>query len=383
MLATLFGFLLQGRLRLGGPETGVYPLVGIIALAIAVKADTSAEASATADGMLKVFIYYALLMVVAFNAAANGRMRIDTFVNALLLGIVGATILQPFVSGMSFEGITQTPFRQIAYLSVMGFGVTYVRVSLSDSADRRRSAFDVPLMVVFCCLTAIGFVRAAWMAGLSVFALVSRWTGRKSFWIVSSLILVLVLTVPVVGERVLPGGAADIANVDLARVTTGRSVLWKALLDRRADTLSFGNGWGYTWSLTSAELFGSEASFTTEENNHIFPHNDFLFLLIELGILGFGLLVAFWLHLLRKIRLLSRSPSEQGRYDVRVLVPVIIVMFFVQLFDNGFAIRFVAERFFITAGLVFGLQCLRQSERSNVVGSRSLGTSEGFAPLDE
>ena len=73
MLATLFGFLLQGRLRLG-PETGVYPLVGIIALAIAMKADTSAEASATADGMLKLFIYYTLLMVVAFQ---YGRERED------------------------------------------------------------------------------------------------------------------------------------------------------------------------------------------------------------------------------------------------------------------------------------------------------------------
>ena len=96
------------------------------------------------------------------------------------------------------------------------------------------------------------------------------------------------------------------------------------------------------------------------------PHDDFLFLFMELGILGFGLLVAFWLHLLRKIRLLSRSPSEQARYDVRVLVPVIITMFLVQLFDNAFVTRFVAERFFIVAGLVFGLQYLRQSERSNV-----------------
>ena len=43
---------------------------------------------------------------------------------------------------------------------------------------------------------------------------------------------------------------------------------------------------------------------------------------------------------------------------------MIVVMFFVQLFDNGFAIRFVAERFFIAAGLVFGLHYLRQSERS-------------------
>ena len=44
LLATLFGFLLQGRLHLG-PETGAYPLIGIIALGIALKADTAAEAA--------------------------------------------------------------------------------------------------------------------------------------------------------------------------------------------------------------------------------------------------------------------------------------------------------------------------------------------------
>jgi hypothetical protein len=43
------------------------------------------------------------------------------------------------------------------------------------------------------------------------------------------------------------------------------------------------------------------------------------------------------------------------RYSVMVLVPVLIVMLMVQMFDNGFAIGFVAFRFFAAAGLVFGL----------------------------
>ena len=80
----------------------------------------------------------------------------------------------------------------------------------------RQSALDVFLMVVFFALTAIGFGRASWMAALFVFALVSLWTGRKSWWIVSALFLVLVLTVPVVGERVVPGGSGGISEVTLA-----------------------------------------------------------------------------------------------------------------------------------------------------------------------
>jgi hypothetical protein len=90
----------------------------------------------------------------------------------------------------------------------------------------------------------------------------------------------------------------------------------------------------------------------------------------------------FWLFLIRRIRLLSRSNVEQVRYDVRVLVPVTVVMFLVQLFDNGFAIRFVAERFFIVAGLVFGLASLQQDDRWAVADSRSVDTSQGSARLD-
>ena len=360
MLATLFGFLLQGNVHLG-PRTGVYPLVAIIALAVALRADTSAEAAAFADGILKLFIYYVLLMLAAFHVVANGRLRIDTFVNALLIGIVGTTILQAFAGFASSGSITSHFQGSYSYLAAMGFGVTYVRLSLSRSAGRRKSALDQFLMWSFLSLTAIGLVRAAWMAGLLVFGLVAKWTGRKSFWIVSSLLLLLALTVPVIGEQVLPGGSIDIANpATLARVTTGRSVLWGELWQRGAEALPLGNGWGYNWSLSSMDIFGFEGEFVSGGSHFVFPHNDLLYLFVELGILGFGLLVAFWLHLLSKIRFLSRSQSESARYSVRILVPVVSVMLFVQLFDNGLVLRLVAERFFIAAGLVFGLQYVRQ-----------------------
>jgi hypothetical protein len=55
-----------------------------------------------------------------------------------------------------------------------------------------------------------------------------------------------------------------------------------------------------------------------------------------------------------------------------LLLPIIIVMFFVQLFDNGFAIVAVATRFFIAAGIVFGLQyATRESELAEIGASSS------------
>jgi O-antigen ligase len=239
------------------------------------------------------------------------------------------------------------------------------------------------LMVMFLGLTAIGFSRAAWMVALWVFALGSIWMGRKTFWVAGSLVALLMLTVPVVGERVVPGGTENLTDPDrLALVTTGRSELWAELWERGIEALPFGRGWGYISSLDSMEIFGVEGSFQTGGSPFVHPHNDFVYLFVELGAIGLGLLVVFWLSLFRKIRSLSRRGMPVTRYGVRVLVPVSITMFVVHLFDNGFAIRAVATRFFIAAGLVFGLGYLEWKRERLGVDPRSLRTTRGSALPD-
>jgi O-antigen ligase len=356
MVAALFGVVLQGGLHLSS-ATGIYPLVGIIALALAMRANVPAQATAAADETLKSIIYFTLVMLVAFHAMANGRIRIDSFIDALLVGIVVSALLQPFLAaGTKFESIDVSPFRgKFAYLAAIGFGVAFVRLSLNRIEGRRWSRLDAFLALAFLCLTAIGFSRAAWIATFWVFALVSRWTRRKTFWLVASLFLVIVFTVPLVAERIGSVSEADIGTpATLSQVTSGRSELWADLWDRGVEAFPMGQGWGYMWSLTSMEIFGTQ-TFTTGGNFFIYPHNDFLYLFVELGIVGFGLLVIFWLSLFQRVRRLTRSPREPIRYSVMVLVPVLIVMLVVQLVDNGFAIGFVAYRFFAAAGLVFGL----------------------------
>ena len=375
LVAALFGFLLQGRFNVG-PKTGILPLVGIILLAMTMKADSSLGTAVEAE-LLKSIVYYALLMLVAFNAEANGRIRIDTFLNCLLAGLVVSAFLQPFV-GHSYDAIGINPFRgKFAYLAAMGFGVAYIRYSLNRSEGRRPYRFDALLAFAFLCLTAIAFGRAAWLAALLVFVLASVWTRRKSIWIVSSLVLVIVLAVPVVRERILPGGTADVTSeAQLGRITTGRSELWERLWARGVEAFPFGQGWGYVESLSPVDVFGFE-TFVTEQNQFIYAHDDFLYFFVQLGILGFGLLVVFWMNLFLKVRRLSRSEREFVRYSVRVLVPVLIVGFIMQLFANGFATQFVAEKAFMASGLAFGLHyAVGQAERLDITGSRSLGASQ-------
>jgi hypothetical protein len=379
LLVAVFGFLLQGHLRLG-PKSGIYPLLGIILLALVMKADVSAEAGQTADATLKHLVYYAALMFVAFHSAAEARLPISAFVNALLIGVAAAAVLQPFLVSQGSEGLTAAFVRtKFSYLAVIGFGVTYLRFTTDRAHGHRPSATDATLMVVFLALTAIGFGRAAWIAAVLIFALASAWTRRKAIWIVAPLLIVVVLTVPVVQERVVPGGVVDTSDVTLARLTSGRSVLWGALYERGGEALPFGHGWGYTWSLTTLEVLGVEGGFGARAGGFAYPHNDFLFLFLELGFLGFGLLCLFWLDLWKNVRHLTRGRTEHLRHGAMLLAPIIIVMFLVQLFDNGFAIRFVAERFFTAAGLVFGLAYARRRQFGGSGGSGSPGTSRAYA----
>jgi O-antigen ligase len=329
--AIVFGSLLQGGVTLG-PKTGVYPLVAIVVLATLLQADVSADADIVAGGLLKSILYYTLLMLASFLAVTNGRLSVDALVSVYLVGLVGAAILEPFFGEARgvVSGITDTPYRgKFAYLAAMGFGMAYMRLSSARSPNRAR--LDITLALCFLGLVAIGFGRAAWIAALWIFALASIWTGKKAFWVVASIALVVVLSVPVVSERVLPGG--DVAALadphTLARVTTGRSELWGELWNRGQDALPFGQGWGYIPSLDSTDIFGFEGNFVAGESGFVYPHNDFLFLFVELGVFGVGLLLLFWLSLFRRIRALSRSPDPESR-AVRIIVPIIITMFVVQ-----------------------------------------------------
>jgi len=371
----LFGFLLNGRVYVG-LKTGIYPLVGIIALALFMKADVPDDAAIAADAMLKHLLYYCLLMLAAYQATANGRLQVDSFVDALLVGVLVAVVLQPFVSAdTTFDQFTQTPYQgQFAYLAAMGFGVSYVRFSLSPPSERR--GIDAFAMLVLFVAIVLGWTRIMWVAALAVFALVSRWTHRKAFWIALAVVLLIALTLPLVGERILPGGSANIANSDtLDRITTGRSALWQDLLGRGADAAPWGNGWGYIWSVTPVDIFGFEGAFTAGGNPFVFAHNDFIFLFVELGILGVALLALFWIQLFHKVRRVSRQGASSVLFDVRVLIPILVVGLLVQLFDNSFAIRPVAERLFIASGLILGR--IAASERRSVSASSMALMSPG------
>ncbi len=180
LLVTLFGFLLRGRLHLG-LRTGIYPLVGIIAMAIAMKADTPADATAAANTILSHLVYYTLLMLAAFQATANGRLRVDSFVDALILGAVVTAILQPFVTVYTtLRSIAGAPFRGVRSRISRRWPSAYPMFAIRSPLVGVESTRWVPKRRVLG--RYISRVGAHHVDRHSLpLSLVLRWTGKKSF----------------------------------------------------------------------------------------------------------------------------------------------------------------------------------------------------------
>jgi hypothetical protein len=358
LIWALFGFLLQDGVRVG-PQTGALPILGIIVLAAVHPAQVPLAAETFAHEIWLLLCYYAALMLLAFQATRTGRVTADQAANALLIGIVAGALVQPFINrlGPIEHGLLGTPWGgKFEYLSVMAFGVAYARSSLRRANSYPSIRWDRVLTWTFAPLILIGYGRAGWAAAFIIVALVSRWLHWKRVWIGAAIVVGLLLTVPVLRERVLPTEGTGLSGTAaITSISTGRWPLWVFLWDRAVLHLPGGNGFGYEWSLSSTEVFGTAGQFSRNQD-FIFPHNDFLFLFVELGILGAGLLIVQWLHIAFTVHAAGRETSPEAvRYGTRILVPVLVVMFCVQLFDNGFTIRAVAEHFYLVAGLVFGL----------------------------
>ena len=361
LIWALVGFLLDQGISLS-PRTGVYFLLGIIILAASHKAHVSPEASAFAASIWALLVYYAALMLLGFHTARSGRLHIDLVVNALLIGVIGSALLQPFIDtlGRAENSLFGAPWGgKFEYIAVIGFGVAYARSALKRAADIPQSGWDRRLTFLFFPLMLIGYGRAGWIAALIIAALVSLWTRRKLFWVAAAVVIVIGLTIPVFRERVLPTEGTGLSgNAALAKLTTGRWPLWVFLWDHSVNALPEGHGFGYEWSLTSAQVFHAQNQFGAGKLgfNGIFAHNDFLYLFSELGIFGAGLLLLQWGYLFVVTRRLSRRGLyDYAGYGARVLTPILIVMLCVQLFDNGFTIRVVAEHFYLLAGAICGL----------------------------
>jgi O-antigen ligase len=180
---------------------------------------------------------------------------------------------------------------------------------------------------------------------------ISLLAHKRRYWVLIIAALIAILIVPVARDRVVPNQAQAAGG----GFTTGRFDLWSRLWDRVESGLPFGNGFGYTFTLTAPDLFGprSTSFYTSQRQSFVYPHNDFIFWMVELGLIGLLGMVLFYGQLVMAFYSVSRSPNANGIH-AQILAGALITAFVSQLVASTFFFAALGVPFFTAAGFVFG-----------------------------
>jgi O-antigen ligase len=143
---------------------------------------------------------------------------------------------------------------------------------------------------------------ASWVVVGFILCLV-RW--RKLLPIIPAMLLIILVAVPGVRERVMQGfaqgGGTIVVRNDEYEMTSGRNIAWPAVIDqiRKGPAIGFGR---------EAMSTTGVMQFLMDEYGESFPHphEAYLEVLLDMGIVGFVVVIPFYLmvlfHALRLLR---------------------------------------------------------------------------------
>jgi O-Antigen ligase len=350
LLATLIGLLVVRKGVSLGWRSGFVGIGVLFAAASFHQADLTGESALIARGFLNGLALYLLIGLVTYNATRIGDLRGTPLVNALLIGLTMSVILEK-MSLSSDVGIASVG-RAIAYLAAVGFAICFARIIIrTDSGRYYYRGLHTLLAVLFLMAMIPDLVRGAWLSALISVLVISLLAHKRRYWVLIIAALIAILIVPVARDRVVPNEAQAVGG----GFTTGRFDLWSRLWDRVESGLPFGNGFGYTFTLTSPDLFGPGSSdfYTSQSQSFVYPHNDFIFWLVELGLIGLLGMVLFYGQLVMAFRSVSRSTNANGIH-AQILAGALITAFVSQLVASTFFFAALGVPFFTAAGFVFG-----------------------------
>ncbi len=379
MIAVALAALLVTRPSFSvGWRTGLAALFAVNVAGYLFVADVGQFATEVNRGIMLNLTYYILLALLAFNLAKLGELDGERLGSALVIGVLSTLVvgLAGYGGGWFESGqgiITRTYLNPMAAAAL---GVCVARVFEDRSASQGYLG-NLLLTALLLFLTIVSLSRATWIAATITIALLAFRSGRRGYVLILMAVIVLALLAPTVRQEISRSESGDIfAQARTGAITTGRWKLWTELWQRAEPALPWGHGFGYVWSLSSEDLFGSPGEFQSEESGVVPPHNDFVYLFVEFGIPGVLLLLLFWVQLFRAQGLVAGSTAPLIARSGSLLLGALVTGLIFALFDDVFAVRPIAERFFPVAGFIFGLaemeRARRRSQPVPVVGhSRS------------
>ena len=270
--------------------------------------------------LMLLIVYYALLALLAFNLTRLGELKSQQFSGAFVVGVF--TTLGLGLAGYDnawFPGgsvfVTRT---YLGYLAVGGLGVG---LAWMFAREMRHRGMITAVTAGLLFLTVASFGRAVWIAGAATFTVLAWRSGRRAQIVIAALVVGSALLLPGAQQEISSTESGDIAEAfRTGAIATGRWDLWTGLWERGTTALPWGNGFGYTWSLDSEDVLGVEGVFTTGESTLVPPHNDFLLLFIEFGVVGVFLLGWFWVAVIRAFFTRTARSDWRSALDGHVLL---------------------------------------------------------------
>ena len=322
------------------------------------------------------FGYYLAVYLLVLNVAPDSRCESLSFARQLS-GAILLSVLVTGAIGIVQLGTSYFPSFDIrlfpenagfmfsrthfGYLMAVGFAVALARWASDRS---RRPLWSVLTLVTFG-LVIISMTRGAWAAALVMIVVVG--VLNRKWWMLAVVPATgLFALIPAIQSRL----ASDLQGGALLAIQSGsagshRILLWLVLWTVAVQSPFIGQGFGFMSTLSPGLFFG-EGQFVTAANPLVYAHNDLLYLMIELGLIGVipyvvGL-TAWWGDLIGGMREVWGNASPEKRAVVLACFGIAFTTRVAQMFDNGFFIRAVFERFAIAAAALWLVRHLPQTE---------------------
>lgn len=225
--------------------------------------------------------YYASSIFMHFGADKRKifNIIIDAVFTSLLLTSVISYFQYFFFNMREYLGFVDNA-NHFGYLMATGFAI-----SVSSSTINKKTLLHRFLPLLFLGSTIISMSRGAY---LSILLIILTYIFLKKKFIVPIASLTILIIAFYSNDLI----QSRFNQVD---ISSGRYALWEVILPKNIGEVLFGNGAGYMWSLNQFDI-SQYGGFISDKNTYIYAHNDFLFLLIEIGITGSILWLVFLLN---------------------------------------------------------------------------------------
>jgi O-antigen ligase len=334
-----------------------YQLLPIIVIAVVYISSGAAENQLQVTGrtreaawiLLSIPVYFTLSYSLVLSAVSP-RVVFRYALFASLLGLLCTAflgLLQSFTIVEEFQsapGLGMMGHRNhYGYACSIGYLISYALslIYIEERSRLRIVLLFIALFFVFC--VAISLSRGAWV----IAALLSIYFALMARSVLSFVMLLVIVVLSVIIYTTNPEISERFYSHDFS---SGRFYLWDMLLPVTLDEWFFGQGAGFMWSLTQYDV-SQWGGYISESNDSIYAHNDFLFLLVEVG-LFLPLLWLLFLLTLVKVAITgirSRGTISESRVSGLLIVGVCLFLLVSQSFDTVF---FGTRNIFIAVALL-------------------------------